>query len=106
MSEREHLSPAEFDAFMKERFMKRLQNKREEEKGFVVGSYLDIYFSDNKLVACAMCGIPLFVRPWVLEIGRQNSFPIFCQFCVPPQLLKGTVVQDLAAAIQHTEGER
>lgn len=103
MSERKHLSPAEFDAFMKERHLKRLKNMPEGEKGYIVGCYFDIYFSDNKLVECAHCGIPLWVRPWVYEVAQQKKFPFLCQFCVPPEQFKGTLIQDLAAVVEHVE---
>ena len=105
MSKKQHLSPDEFDAFMKERHLKRLQNMTKGEKCCIIGCYFDIYFPDNKAVECATCGIPLYVRPWVSEIAQQNNFPIFCQNCVPSKLFKGALVQDLAAAVQH-EKER
>ena len=105
MTARKHISPAEFDAFMKERWLKKLQNMPEGEKGFVVGCYFDIYFSDNKLVECAHCGIPLYVRSWVYEVAQEKGFPILCQFCVPPKIFKGTLIQDLAAIVA-AKGER
>jgi hypothetical protein len=105
MKKKQHLSPAQFDAFMKKRWLKKLHNIHEGEKPAVIGCLHDMFFPDNKLVACANCGIPLYVRPWVYKIAHERGFPIFCQFCVPSEEVKGTIVQDLAALDDVERGE-
>jgi len=100
-----HLSPEEFDKFMKQRTMKRLEETPAEAPGIVCGCYFDIYFKDNVAVECAVCGIPLYVRSWIYEITKTRKLAICCQYCCPPEILKGTLVQDIAAVLQH-KGEK
>lgn len=100
-----HISPEEFDEFMKERTLKRLEETPKDFIGVVCGCYFDMHFPDNKLVECAKCGIPLYVRNWLYELTKERKMHILCQHCMPPQILKGTMVQDIAAVMQHT-GEK
>jgi len=102
MSIRKHMSPKEFDAFQRERYLKELEKAPKGEKGVICGCLYNVYFTDNMLVECAQCRTPLYVRPWVYEVAKERSFPILCQFCVPPPILKGRMVQDIAAVLQHT----
>jgi hypothetical protein len=101
------MSAIEFDEFMKERTRKRLENTPIDAPGVVCGCYFDVpAFKDkNVLVECALCGIPLYVRPWIYEITKTRDLKICCQYCMPPQLLKGTLIQDIAAVLQKT-GEK
>ena len=97
-----HLTPTEFDDFQRQRYMKELEKVPREEKGFILGCYFNKYFTDNQLVECACCGIPLYVRPWVLEVSKQRNWPIACLYCSPSKVVKGRLVQDIAAVLQHT----
>ena len=99
------MTPKEFDDFQHQRYLKELETIPKEEKGCILGSYLNIYFTDNQLVECACCGIPLYVRPWVLAVSKQRNWPIACLYCAPSKAVKGRLVQDIAAVLQHT-GEK
>jgi hypothetical protein len=99
------LSPAEYDEFMRQKYLKDIEMIPKTEKGFIVGSYFDLYFNDNCLVECACCGIPLYVRPWVLAVSKERNWPIACLYCAPAKVVKGRLVQDIAAVLQHT-GEK
>jgi hypothetical protein len=99
------LSPQEFDEFMLERTKKSLANLPKDVKGFIMGSYLDLYFKDNILVECAMCGIPLYVRWYIYDVAKERNWPILCLYDSPPQMVKGRIIQDIAAVLQHT-GEK
>jgi hypothetical protein len=80
-------------------------NVPEGEKGFIVGSYYDIYFKDNVLVECGKCGMPLYVRWYIYDVSKARNWPILCLYDSPPQWVKGRLVQDMAAVLQHT-GEK
>ena len=99
------LTPEEFDEFMKQRTMKRIEEAPADAPGIVCGCYFDIYFKDNVAVECANCGIPLYVRSWIYELSKTRKITICCQYCTPPEIFKGTLVQDIAAVLQHT-GEK
>jgi len=52
---------------------KRLKQLLEKgEKPTVIGSFID-FFGDAAIVACSKCGVPVFVRPWVLEAITEHN---------------------------------
>ena len=99
--DRKKTSPKEFDEFMHSRILKQLKDVPKGEKGCICGSYFDVYFPDNKLVECSHCGVPLYVRSYIYEIIKERNWEVFCQVCMPPDILKGKYVQDLAAFLQY-----
>jgi hypothetical protein len=111
-----HMSPAEFNKFMKERYFKRLE-QNPGKTPICIGTILlppEVKFWPEKihLVECCRCGIPIYVTDWVyLEMQKhrvpwdETKIPFFCPFCVPRALVKGTLTQDMAAVLQHT-GEK
>jgi hypothetical protein len=89
------LTPEDFDNFQRKNVMKQLE-KYPKEKGYVVGCIHDFFFPDNKLTECCKCGIPLYVRAWLLELAQKHNLEVVCQFCVDPQELKGQIIMDFA----------
>jgi hypothetical protein len=100
-----HLSPEEFDKFMTERNRKRLEKIPKDKSGFIIGNYIDVYFKDNMVVECSKCGIPLYVRPESVAMSKERNLPFLCLYCAPWSIVKGQVVQDIAAVLQH-KGEK
>lgn len=106
------LSFAEFTEFMHKRFLKRMSESPGKPPCCVGSIFPNPLCPDAKLVECAKCGMPLYVVPWVFEEMSKYrvpwdpaKMPVFCEFCVPPALFKGTMVQDLAAVMQY-KGEK
>jgi hypothetical protein len=96
------LTKEQLDDAHRERLTKEMEIAG-DETGFAVGSIIDC-FGDGKLVHCSKCGIPLFMRPWLLEIVKQHSgIKIMCQFCVDPEWLRGTIIRDVAAIMEKEE---
>lgn len=86
---------------------KRLKELLEKgEKFTVVGSFID-YFGDSTMTACSKCGVPVFVRPWVLEAVVEHHLSVLCIYCVNPKELKGQMAKDFAKIqeIAEKEGE-
>lgn len=84
--------PQDFDEYHKKNILKEIE---QNPKGCVVGCLYDLYFPDNKLTECSKCGIPLYLRPWLLEAAQKHNLRIVCQFCVDPKMLKGRIIQDI-----------
>jgi len=61
----------------------------------IVGSFID-FMGDGKIVQCSRCGVPVFIRPWLLEATIKYKWKIVCMFCINPQDLKGQAVMDCA----------
>lgn len=107
-----HISPAEFNDFMKQRYYKRLKDNPGKTP-FCVGAILlppefKVWPEKIHMVECAACGIPIYVTHWVYEEMQkyrlpwdQTKTPFFCLFCVPQSIVKGCWVEDLAAVLQH-----
>lgn len=97
------LTPQDFDKYHRENLLKSLEQNPE---GCVVGCLYDLYFPDNKLTECSKCGIPLYLRPWLLEAAQKHKLSVVCQFCVDPKELKGRMIQDIAKVeMAKVEGE-
>jgi hypothetical protein len=95
------LTPQDFDEYHRKNVLQELEKNL---KGYVVGCLYDLYFPDNKLTKCSRCGIPLFIRPWLLEAAQKHNLKVICQFCVDPKELKGRIIQDIAK-IEQTKRE-
>lgn len=93
----------DFDESQKRHVTKMLA-EQPAEKCFVVGCIFDICFGDNKLSECAVCGMPLYLRPWLSELVQQHKLPVVCEFCagnLDPKLLRGAILQDLVRIVEE-----
>jgi hypothetical protein len=81
-----------FEEYAKKR-LKQLLEKG--EKPTVIGGFID-FFGDAAIVACSKCGVPVFVRPWVLEAITEHNLKVSCICCADPKDLKGQVAMDFA----------
>jgi hypothetical protein len=112
-----HLSPAEFNDFLKkrhEKVMKQNAGKTPLIIGcIVVPPELERVWPQKLVqVECCRCGIPIYLTQWVYDEGLlyfdlfdKTKHPWFCEFCVPPEIVRGTRRADIAAVLQHT-GEK
>jgi uncharacterized Zn finger protein (UPF0148 family) len=50
----------------------------------------------ERITKCSECGIPLFIRPWLLEAAQKHNLKIVCPFCADTKKLKGRIIQDIA----------
>lgn len=99
------LTPQDFDKYHRENLLKELE-EAPKEQAYVVGCLYDLYFPDNKLTECSKCGIPLYLRPWLLEAAQKHKLSVVCQFCVDPMELKGKMIEDIAKVeMAKVEGE-
>jgi hypothetical protein len=106
------MSPEEFSEFMRQRFLKRMEENPGKPPCCIGSIFPSDDFPDAKLVECCRCGIPLYVLPGVFEEMQkyrlpwdETKVPYFCMFCVPPEKFRGAYVQDIAAVLQQT-GEK
>jgi hypothetical protein len=90
----ERLTPQDFDEYQRSHISKEIA-ENPKERLFVVGCLFDLYFSDNKRIECSHCGIPLFIRPWLLSVAQNHNLSVVCPNCVDPKLLKGQIVEDI-----------
>jgi hypothetical protein len=109
-----HLSPAEFNEFMKERH-KKIMEKNAGKIAFCVGVIvvppeLEKVWPEKLIqVECCRCGMPIYLTNWVHEEmlsyyvpWDDSKHPWFCEFCLPPEIVRGTRRADIAAVLQHT----
>lgn len=101
MSSMKKLTPQDFDEYHRSNVLKELG---QNPKGHVVGCPYNLYFPDNKLTQCSKCGIPLFIRPWLLEAAQKYNLRVVCPLCVDPKELKGKMIQDIAKIEQAKTG--
>lgn len=81
---------------LEDHLKKRLKDLLEKgKKPAIVGSFTD-YFGNSGIVACSICQVPVFVRPWILEAIVEHDLPVICMCCVDPKNLKGQIAMDFA----------
>ncbi len=83
------LSPEDFRAFSEERVKKMIEAGKPPT--YIVASFLQV-FNDEKLVNCAVCDVPVFLSPFLLEAAEKHKIPVVCSCCVDPQVVKGQMV--------------
>jgi hypothetical protein len=84
---------------------KRLKNLLEKgEKPTIIAGFID-FLGDASIVACSKCGVPVFVRPWVLEAITEHNLKVSCICCADLKDLKGQVAMDFAKIEFFTEQE-
>jgi 5,10-methenyltetrahydromethanopterin hydrogenase len=81
-----------FEEYAKKRLKDILQKG---EKPTIIAGFID-FFGDAAIVACSKCGVPVFVRPWVLEAITEHNLKVSCICCADPKDLKGQVAMDFA----------
>lgn len=97
------VSAVEFDTILRKKALKLLQNNP-SEGGLVVASlFYNEEFPDSVVTECAACHIPLYIRPWLLELAEKHKLTIVCQFCVDRQKMEGMIAQDFAHIEQVME---
>jgi hypothetical protein len=109
-----HLSPAEFNEFLKkrhEKIMKANPGKNPLCIGVIVVplGFEKIWSEKLIQVECCRCGIPIYLTQWVYDemllyyVPWDNTkHPWFCEFCVPAKMVEATRMTDIAAVLQHT----
>jgi hypothetical protein len=112
---KKHMSPQEFNDFMKQRHAK-IMKQNAGKTPFCVGAIIipldfeKIWPDKITQVECCRCGIPIYLSKWVYDEMQcyyvpwdETKHPYFCEFCLPPGIARGVRVQDIAAVLQHTE---
>jgi len=75
---------------------KRLKDILEKgERPVIVAGFVD-YIGDSKVTECSKCGVPVLVRPWVMEAIAEHNLPVVCLGCVDPQDIGNQIATDLA----------
>lgn len=94
------LTPQDFDDWHRKNLEEEIAAHPE---GYVVGCLFDIFFPDNKQTECSKCGVPLYLRAWLLEAAQKYKLPIVCQFCVDPKDFRSRLLMDFAKVEEEFE---
>jgi len=111
------MNPQGFNEFMKKRH-EEIMKKNVGKTPLIIGVIvlppdLERTWPEKMVqVECCRCGMPIYLTKWVYDEGLlyfdpfdKAKHPWFCKFCVPPEIYRGAMRQDLAAVLQHT-GEK
>lgn len=93
------VTPEVFEDFAKKRLKKLIA---EGEDFAIVASFIDV-FGDSVLTECFLCGVPVWVRPYIFEASQEHDLKVACICCCPPLKIRGQIMMDFAKIEEEME---
>ncbi len=66
----------------------------------IIGGFID-YIGDSELVLCAICDVPVYVRPFVVKVMKEQGWKALCICCAWGDQLEAQLTVDLASMLEH-----